>query len=74
MPDHMHVMFMPCGISLERRMQFVKGGCRFALQHSNVRGRFQPYRQCALRTAALAAEGIAGFQFREERRIGTKVD
>src|SRR5438067_2241257 len=32
MPNHLHLMFTPCGITLERVMQFVKGG------FSNIRG------------------------------------
>jgi putative transposase len=29
MPDHIHLMFTPCGITLERAMQFVKGGISY---------------------------------------------
>jgi putative transposase len=32
MPDHVHVMFTPCGITLERAMQFVKGGFSYRVK------------------------------------------
>jgi REP-associated tyrosine transposase len=32
MPDHMHVIFTPCGITLESAMQFVKGGFSYRVK------------------------------------------
>jgi putative transposase len=29
MPDHLHVLFTPAGIALERAVQFIKGGFSF---------------------------------------------
>ena len=31
MPDHLHIILTPRGITLERAMQFVKGGCSYAV-------------------------------------------
>jgi|SRR5437868_3502827 putative transposase len=32
MPDHIHLMFTPCGVTLERAMQFVKGGFSYRVK------------------------------------------